>query len=96
MTHSDLLGVLPHPDLLDSAPKGQVVPARGPSALRDASVHADTVAPRLEACLRQVAATGGFDLRGARTCAGISRATGLGRSDRADEVLQWVGCASSR
>lgn len=26
MTHSDLLGVLPHPALLDCAPKGQIVP----------------------------------------------------------------------
>jgi len=28
MTHSDLLGVLPHPALLDSAAKGQIVPLR--------------------------------------------------------------------
>jgi DNA-binding transcriptional LysR family regulator len=33
MTHSDLLGVLPHPALLDSAPKGQVVPLRLREAL---------------------------------------------------------------
>ncbi|MDG5974207.1 LysR family transcriptional regulator [Hydrogenophaga taeniospiralis CCUG 15921] len=39
MTHSDLLGVLPHPALLGSAPKGQVVPLRLREALPRYEMH---------------------------------------------------------
>lgn len=39
MTHSDLLGVLPHPALLDGAPKGQVVPLRLREALPRYEMH---------------------------------------------------------
>jgi DNA-binding transcriptional LysR family regulator len=39
MTHSDLLGVLPHPALLDSAPRGQVVPLRLREALPRYEMH---------------------------------------------------------
>jgi DNA-binding transcriptional LysR family regulator len=39
MTHSDLLGVFPHPALLDSAPKGQVVPLRLREALPRYEMH---------------------------------------------------------
>ena len=60
MTHSDLLGVVPQQALLDGAAKGQVMPlrlTRGASALRDASVHADTIAPASRDRHRRVAAT---------------------------------------
>lgn len=39
MAHSDLLAVLPHPALLDSAPKGQVVPLRLREALPRYEMH---------------------------------------------------------
>lgn len=39
MTHSDLLGVLPHPALLDGAPKDQVVPLRLREALPRYEMH---------------------------------------------------------
>jgi DNA-binding transcriptional LysR family regulator len=39
MTHSDLLGVLPHPALSDSVPKGQVVPLRLREALPRYEMH---------------------------------------------------------
>jgi DNA-binding transcriptional LysR family regulator len=39
MTRSDLLGVLPHPALLDSAPKGHVVPLRLREALPRYEMH---------------------------------------------------------
>ena len=47
MTHSDLLGVLPHPALLDSAAKGQVVPLRLREALPRYEMHLFTpIRPR--------------------------------------------------
>lgn len=39
MTHSDLLGVLPHPALLDSAAKGEIVPLRLREALPRYEMH---------------------------------------------------------
>jgi DNA-binding transcriptional LysR family regulator len=39
MTDSDLLGVLPHPALLDSAAKGQIVPLRLREALPRYEMH---------------------------------------------------------
>ena len=39
MTHSDLLGVLPHPALLESAAKGQLVPLRLREALPRYEMH---------------------------------------------------------
>jgi len=39
MAHSDLLGVLPHPALRDSAPKGQIVPLRLREALPRYEMH---------------------------------------------------------
>ena len=47
MTHSDLLGVLPHPALLDTAPKGQVVPLHLREALPRYEMHLFTpIRPR--------------------------------------------------
>lgn len=47
LAHSDLLGVLPHPALLDTAPKGQIVPLRLREALPRYEMHLFTpVRPR--------------------------------------------------
>jgi DNA-binding transcriptional LysR family regulator len=59
MAHSDLLGVLPHPALLDSAPKGQFVPLRLRETLPLYEMHLFTRTRsrrRVEVVMRRVAA----------------------------------------